>query len=76
MDNSDLDPSILDADTLSSIGTSSQKTIVTFDNIVSFKNPVGLDFLRAEGCGDAHQLLSTSSINDSQLDAILRHAFQ
>jgi GNAT superfamily N-acetyltransferase len=75
MDKSDLDPSILDGEALIRIGTSTQKTILTFDNIMRFRRPVGLATLRDLGCGDSHKLLSTSAITPTQLQSILDHAF-
>ena len=75
IDRTDLDPSVLGVDTLSSIGQSESKTVTAFDNLISLPNPVPLSTLQRLGCGKATQLISTTPISTDQLQAILQEGF-
>lgn len=74
IDQSDLDPSVLNSKTLSSIGTSKTKTVTAFDNLIVLPKPVQLTSLQRLGCGAPHQLISTQPITSEQLNAILSEA--
>ena len=71
IDQADLDPSVLDADVLNTIGRSPIKTVTVFDNVMLFPQPVPLSILRQIGCGEANSLISTQRINAEQLRTIL-----
>jgi GNAT superfamily N-acetyltransferase len=71
----DLEQSVLTEKSIQKIGKSKMKTVTVFDNIFLLPHPVPLASLRKLGCGESHQLLSTSPILDSQLQAILAEGF-
>lgn len=73
--SADLDPSVLDAKTLSQIGSSEIKTVTTFDNVMILKSPVPMKTLKALGCGRPTDLISTQTISDAQMAAILEAGF-
>lgn len=75
MENSDLDPSVLDSAGLEAIGRSKTKTVTVFDNIICLERPVPLATLRLLGCGSPQDLLTTHAINDAQLQGILQEGF-
>jgi len=72
---SDLDPSVLSAETLSSIGLSELKTVTAFDNVIHLRRPVGLASLQRLGCGQPTQLITTRQITPEQLEKILEEGF-
>lgn len=74
IDQTDFDPSVLNADTLSSIGTSKSKTVTAFDNLIVLRRPVLLGTLKKLGCGEPNHLISTRPITPEQLTAILNEA--
>ncbi|RYG38298.1 MAG: hypothetical protein EON93_02275 [Burkholderiales bacterium] len=76
IDRTDLDPSVLSAETLSTIGQSESKTITAFDNLITLPKPVPLATLQRLGCGKATQLISTTPITSDQLQAILQEGLQ
>lgn len=52
IDQTDFGPSVLNADTLSSIGSSKSKTVTAFDNLIVLRRPVPLGSLKKLGCGE------------------------
>jgi hypothetical protein len=74
IDQTDFDPSVLSADTLSSIGSSKSKTVTAFDNLIVLRKPVPLASLQKLGCGEPNHLLSTRPITSEQLTKILYEA--
>lgn len=74
IDQSDLNPSVLNSKTLASIGTSKTKTVTAFDNLIVLPRSVPLSSLQRLSCGAAHQLISTRPITSEQLNAILGEA--
>lgn len=74
-DESNLAQSVLTTDNISNIGKSDMKTVTVFDNIYLLPKPVSLKTLQKLGCGRPNDLISTHSINDEQLQAILQEAF-
>jgi len=76
IDRTDLDPSVLSAETLSSIGQSESKTVTAFDSLISLPNPVPLATLQRIGCGRATQLISTTLITSDQLQVILQEGLE
>lgn len=74
IDQSDFDPSVLNAQTLASIGTSKAKTVTAFDNLIVLPKPVPLSSLKKMGCGESHQLITTRPITADQLNKILSEA--
>ena len=68
---SGLDPSVLDAKSLETIGQSSMKTVTVFDNVIFLPHPVPLTTLERIGCGRPTDLITTNAITDEQLQAIL-----
>ncbi|NML34692.1 GNAT family N-acetyltransferase [Paraburkholderia antibiotica] len=75
MENTDLDPSVLDSAGLEAIGRSLVKTVAAFDNIVYFERPVPRSTLQRLGCGSPTDLLTTRAIDDIQLQGILAEGF-
>ncbi|MDR6410079.1 GNAT family N-acetyltransferase [Paraburkholderia terricola] len=75
MNNSDLDPSVLDAVGLEAIGRSRTKTVTVFDNIICLERPVPLATLQRLDCGSPQDLLTTHVISDAQLQEILEEGF-
>ncbi|WP_434113225.1 GNAT family N-acetyltransferase [Paraburkholderia caffeinilytica] len=75
MENSDLDPSVLDSAGLEAIGRSKTKTVTVFDNIICLERPVPLATLQRLGCGRPQDLLTTHAINNAQLQGILQQGF-
>jgi GNAT superfamily N-acetyltransferase len=75
IDFSDLDASVLDAAGLEAIGKSEKKTVTVFTNVVRLHRPVPLATLRLLNCGKSTELITTQSINDSQLQSILAYGF-
>ncbi|MFA6444245.1 MAG: GNAT family N-acetyltransferase [Sterolibacterium sp.] len=73
---SDLEHSVLNATTLTSIGKSKMKTVTVFDNIFPLSRPVPLKTLQHIGCGRPNDLISTHPITDAQLQEILRAGFE
>lgn len=71
----DLDPSVLSTQTLSTIGLSALKTVTAFDNLIHLPRPVGLASLQRLGCGKPTQLITTRQITSEQLERILDEAF-
>lgn len=71
MQTSDLAPSILDSNRLSSIGVSKTKTITVFDNMLRLSKPVPLQELKNMRCGEAHQLITSQRLSSEQVQAIL-----
>jgi len=74
IDQTDFDPSVLSADTLSSIGSSKSKTVTAFDNLIVLRRPVPLGSLQKLGCGEPNHLRSTRPITSAQLHGILDEA--
>jgi GNAT superfamily N-acetyltransferase/predicted nucleic acid-binding protein len=74
IDQTDFDPSVLSADTLSSIGSSKSKTVTAFDNLIVLRAPVPLASLKRLGCGAPNHLRSTRPITSEQLTKILDEA--
>jgi GNAT superfamily N-acetyltransferase/predicted nucleic acid-binding protein len=74
IDQADFDPSVLNASTLSSIGSSRYKTVTAFDNLIVLRRPVPLAHLQRLGCGEPNHLRSTRPINSKQLAKILEEA--
>lgn len=74
IDQTDFDPSVLSADTLSSIGSSKSKTVTAFDNLIVLRRPVPLARLQRLGCGEPNHLISTRPITSEQLTGILDEA--
>lgn len=72
----DLQQSVLSESNLADIGKSETKTIAVFDNIFHLPKSVPLSSLQRIGCGRPNDLITTRSITDSQLQEILREAFQ
>lgn len=72
---SGLDPSVLDARSLETIGQSKMKTVTAFDNVICLPQPVPLTTLQRLGCGRPTDLITTKSITDEQLQAILVEGF-
>ncbi|MFM0249395.1 GNAT family N-acetyltransferase [Paraburkholderia sediminicola] len=75
MENSDLDPSVLDSAGLEAIGRSKTKTVTVFDNIICLERPVPLATLQRLGCGSPQDLLTTHAIDNTQLQGILQEGF-
>ena len=75
MENVDLDPSVLDATGLETIGRSITKTVTAFDNIICLDRPVPRSTLQRLGCGSPNHLLTTRAINNAQLQEILNEGF-
>jgi hypothetical protein len=75
MENSDLDPSVLDSAGLEAIGRSKTKTVTVFDNIICLERPVTLATLQRLGCGSPQDLLTTHAIDNAQLQGILQEGF-
>jgi len=73
--DADLDPSVLNTETLSTIGLSALKTVTAFDNLIILPRPVGLASLQRLGCGKPTQLITTRQITSEQLAKILDEAF-
>lgn len=71
----DLDPSVLSTETLSTIGLSALKTVTAFDNLIHLPRPIGLASLQRLGCGKPTQLITTRQITTEQLAKILDEAF-
>ena len=74
IDRTDLDPSVLDAESLGAIGNSKLKTVTVFDNLMPLPRHVPLAKLKSIGCGNATQLISTRPITNEQLQCIIREA--
>lgn len=74
IDQTDFDPSVLSAETLSSIGSSKSKTVTAFDNLIVLSRPVPLASLQRLGCGEPNHLISTRPITTEQLYGILDEA--
>lgn len=72
---SELGPSVLSTDTLGMIGKSPVKTVTVFDNIFGLPHPVGIERLKALGCGRPNDLITTRPITDAQLQTILKEGF-
>ncbi len=70
----DFDPSVLNSETLSSIGCSKSKTVTVFDNLMFFPKPVPLSYLKEIGCGSPNQLISTRPITSEQFNHVLNRA--
>lgn len=74
INQTDFDPSVLNSETLSSIGNSKAKTVTAFDNLIVLPRPVPLSSLQKIGCGKPTQLISTRPITSEQLNKILNEA--
>ncbi|SAL80842.1 Acetyltransferase (GNAT) family protein [Caballeronia choica] len=72
----DLLPSVLDSDSLASIGRAAVKTVTAFDNLLELPRQVSRADLRELGCGEAHQLLTSRRLTAQQVEAILRKGTQ
>lgn len=72
----DLERSVLDADTVHTIGSSPLKTVTAFDNVFALPCAVPLTELRRLGCGSANALITTNRITNDQILGILEYAFQ
>lgn len=75
IDAPDLDPSVLDSQTLQKIGASKIKTVTIFDNVMAFSTPVLMSRLQALGCGRPTDLITTRPISSDQMMAILEAGF-
>ncbi|NSL53539.1 GNAT family N-acetyltransferase [Uliginosibacterium aquaticum] len=71
MQADDLAPSVLNSNQLSAIGKSKTKTITVFDNILRLPRPVSMFDLKAMGCGNPHQLITTQRLSADQVQKIL-----
>jgi len=71
----DLEQSVFTEANLSEIGNSNVRTVTVFDNIFHIAKGVPLSFLQNIGCGRPNDLISTHSITDTQVQAILNEAF-
>jgi hypothetical protein len=71
----DLAQSVLTESSLSEIGSSDEKTVVSFDNLFHLPNGVPLSSLKRMGFGRPNDLITTRSINDTQTQEILKEAF-
>jgi hypothetical protein len=71
----DLDPSVLNRESLAEVGASKSKTVVVFDNLLLFAKQVPILKLRQIGCGKSNQLMTTRPVSDSQLVDILAEAW-
>lgn len=76
LENDDFSASVIDVETIEIIGSSSNKTIVTFDNLISLPHPVPLTTLKKLGCGQPTDLISTNAIKNEQLQAILKEGWK
>jgi GNAT superfamily N-acetyltransferase/predicted nucleic acid-binding protein len=74
INQADIDPSVLNSETLSSIGNSKAKTVTAFDNLILLPRQVPLSSLQEIGCGKPNQLISTRPITSEQLHKILNKA--
>lgn len=74
IDQSDFEPSVLNSQTLASIGASKAKTVTAFDNLIVLPKPVPLSSLKKIGCGEPYQLITTRPITAEQLSKILSEA--
>ncbi len=74
IDRTDLNPSVLDAESLGAIGSSKLKTVTVFDNLMPLPRHVPLAKLRSIGCGNATQLISTRPVTNEQLQCVIREA--
>lgn len=72
---SDLQKSVLTTTNITDIGKSTMKTVTVFDNIFALPNPIDLKVLQRLGCGRPNDLITTHSITDEQLQAILIEGF-
>lgn len=75
VEQADFDPSVLSAETLSTIGRSTLKTVTAFDNVIVFPRPVPLSRLQQLGCGKPTDLITTKTVSSEQLARILDEAF-
>lgn len=75
LDMSDFKRSVLNAESLRSIGRSEIKTVTVFDNAFSLPHHISLETLKRIGCGRPNDLITTRPITDNQLQSILREAF-
>jgi hypothetical protein len=76
VEKTDLDRSVLERKHLATIGKSVAKTVVAFDNVMTFPNPVPLATLKTLGCGSATQLLTSRRLTHEQTAKILHEGFQ
>ncbi len=72
----DLQQSVLTESNLGDIGKSDAKTVAVFDNIFHLPKCVPLSSLQRIGCGRPNDLITTHPITDTQLQEILREAYQ
>ncbi len=75
LDETDLEQSVLNTESIILIGKSKMKTVTIFDNIFPLPNPVPLSTLQKLGCGRPNDLITTKPITDIQLQEILQEAF-
>lgn len=73
--NHDLERSVLNEINLTNIGKANMKTITVFDNTFPLTHPVPLKSLQRIGCGRPNDLITTRTISDDKLQAILNEAF-
>jgi GNAT superfamily N-acetyltransferase len=74
--DSDLKQSVLSQETLADIGRAQMKTITVFDNVFALPKPISLERLQELDCGRPIDLITTRTISDTQLQAILAEAFK
>jgi GNAT superfamily N-acetyltransferase len=76
LESCDLRQSVLSEETVADIGQAEMKTVTVFDNLFSLPSPIPLDRLQQLDCGRPIDLITTRSISDTQLQAILAEAFK
>jgi len=74
--DADLAQSVLSPETLGDIGSAEMKTVTVFDNMFPLPSPIALNRLQQLGCGLPHELITTRSIGETQVQAILAEAFK
>lgn len=72
----DLAGSVLTEDQLPEVGAAATKTVTVFDNVLRLPCPVGLEDLKALGCGSPQQLLTAQRLSAQQVQGILEKGFQ
>lgn len=73
-DDASLKTSVLNSETIKTIGKAKAKSACVFDNLIVFNKPVRLDKLRSLGISSA-RLITASKISDDQLKEILCEGF-
>lgn len=72
----DLTPSVLDGEQLDAIGKAKVKTVTVFDNLLVLPHPVSREELKALGCGEPHQLMTSRRLSPLQVQGILEKGLQ